>query len=109
MPQAAARGLRHGECVALGMVAEARYAAERGLGAPGLPGQLRGWLRRLGLPESAPPLRLSELRRAALHDKKREGQAIRLPFLRRPGEPDFLRLDITDLDILLSYLPGVEA
>jgi hypothetical protein len=54
-------------------------------------------------------MRLDELRRVALYDKKREGRAIRLPFLRRPGQPDFLRLDINDLDILLSYLPGVEA
>src|ERR1019366_6989973 len=44
----------HGECVAIGMVVEARIAARLGLAAPALAGTIAMLLRAAGLPTSVP-------------------------------------------------------
>ncbi len=44
----------HGECVAVGMVVEARIAARAGIGDPGLPEMLIDVLRQVGLPTAVP-------------------------------------------------------
>ena len=46
--------LRHGEAIAVGLVAEARLAAEVGLAEPALAEALRDVLTRSGLPVDAP-------------------------------------------------------
>lgn len=69
--------VRHGEAVAIGMVAEARLAERMGIAADGLSARIAGVLSGLGLPTEIPP----ELPRGALiqsmHvDKKREKGAV---------------------------------
>ncbi|NOY99841.1 MAG: 3-dehydroquinate synthase [Chloroflexi bacterium] len=70
--------LRHGEAVAIGMVAEARLSESLGLADSGLAEHIAAKLRGLGLPTEIPP----EMSRPAIlktmrHDKKKRGGAIR--------------------------------
>ncbi len=70
--------IRHGEGVAIGMVAEARMAERMGLAAKGLGEQIAGVLTGLGLPVEIPAdLSREELIRAMLVDKKREKGIVR--------------------------------
>ena len=62
--------LTHGECVALGMLAETRWAVGRGACDPAAVGRLEGLLRRLGLRTAAPPIDRKALETAAGIDKK---------------------------------------
>jgi shikimate kinase / 3-dehydroquinate synthase len=64
--------LRHGEAVAIGMVAEARLAERIGLAGPGLAAQIAAALSGLGLPVRAPEdLDRVAIERAIQVDKKR--------------------------------------
>jgi len=76
--RAAGRPTTHGRAVALGMVAEARLAARRGLLDPATVDRLGRLLARLGLPTTLADLpdadRLLDLLR---HDKKAEGGRLR--------------------------------
>ena len=62
--------MRHGECVGIGMLAEARWAVEEKGCEPSLPGRLRSCMERLQMPTRAPQLPLDELILAAKADKK---------------------------------------
>lgn len=67
----------HGECVAIGMVAEARIAALAGVGDPALEGLIAGLLRSAGLPTSVPPSQTPEAILAGTRtDKKARGGAV---------------------------------
>jgi shikimate kinase / 3-dehydroquinate synthase len=75
--------LRHGEAVAIGMVAEARLAERLSVANPGLSDRLVSVLSGLGLPVQIPPdLPREEIIRAMKADKKKHTTAIRfaLPF-----------------------------
>ena len=79
--------LRHGEAVAIGMVAEARLAERIGLAHPGLSGLIAGVLNGLGLPTELP----AGLDRAACwaamqRDKKRADGVVRFALPVRIGE-----------------------
>lgn len=65
----------HGECVAVGMVVEARIAARAAIGDPGLPEMLIEVLRQAGLPTTVPAAMSSDaILEATRSDKKaREG------------------------------------
>lgn len=63
--------LRHGEAVAVGLVAESRIAVARGEAEPSLPDEIAALLLALGLPVSWPGVRPELLVEAALMDKKR--------------------------------------
>jgi 3-dehydroquinate synthase len=65
----------HGECVAVGMVVEARIAARAAIGDPGLPEMLIEVLRQAGLPTTVPAAMASDaILEATRSDKKaREG------------------------------------
>ena len=80
--------LRHGEAVAIGMVAEARLAERLGLARePGLSGRLARVLAALGLPTEMPPgIDRSAVRRAMLLDKKNESGSVRFALPIRIGE-----------------------
>lgn len=74
--------LAHGEAVAIGMVLEARVAANAGLAPPGLAPRIAALLRALGLPTERPPrLAPRALLEVARRDKKaRQGRlAFALP------------------------------
>lgn len=74
--QASGFGLRHGEAVAIGMLAAARLAMRAGLAQPELVTRIASALEQLGLPRSIPPgLDLEEvLERIQLDKKKLAGQ-----------------------------------
>jgi 3-dehydroquinate synthase len=62
--------LSHGECVGMGMLAEARWAVDRGACAAGVVGRIRGLLERLGMRTSPPRFDPKALEMAAGIDKK---------------------------------------
>ncbi len=70
--------LRHGEAVAIGMVAEARLAARLGLAEPALAETLAAALRTWGLPTRIPPdLTPEAIWQAMRHDKKKAAGRLR--------------------------------
>jgi shikimate kinase/3-dehydroquinate synthase len=70
-------GLRHGEAVAIGMVAVARISAELGRAEPTLAGRIEAALAAWDLPVRCPPFRVGEIWEAMAHDKKRRGRSLR--------------------------------
>lgn len=93
--------LRHGEAIAIGLVAEARLAEKIGIAETGLTGEIEGVLRALGLPVEIPP----ELDRVAVRevmqvDKKRLDGRVRFALPIRPGEVKVgVVVDFTELSI----------
>jgi 3-dehydroquinate synthetase len=76
LEQASGYAWRHGEAVALGMVAAAQLAARLGRCSPDLVARLEVLLRRLGLPVRYARFAPDDLWRAMRHDKKwRDGSA----------------------------------
>ena len=69
--------LRHGEAVAIGMVAAARISAELGRAEPSLPGRIEAALAAWGLPVRCPPFGVGDIWEAMAHDKKRRGRSLR--------------------------------
>ncbi len=82
---------RHGEAVAVGMVAEARLAARLGWIGPDVVDRIVGLLDRLGLPTSAEGLDPDRLLEAMGRDKKNQGGRIRFILPRSIG-----RVEMTD-------------
>jgi 3-dehydroquinate synthetase len=78
--------LRHGEAVAIGMVAESRLAERLGLAEAGLAERVAASLRRVGLPERAPGMALAVVRAAMSSDKKKAGGRLKFALPRCPGE-----------------------
>ncbi|MDX2200599.1 MAG: 3-dehydroquinate synthase [Phycisphaerae bacterium] len=78
--------LRHGECVALGMIAENEIAVGRGwLGREGAE-RIRALIAALGLPTRLPTrLDPADIWAACRHDKKNRGGAVRMVVLRGVG------------------------
>ena len=84
---ASAFRLRHGEAVAIGMVAEARLAERMGLAEPGLAVTIAGALDALGLPTEIPGgLDRNAIRRMLEVDKKRAAGTVRFALPTRIGE-----------------------
>jgi 3-dehydroquinate synthase len=80
-------GIRHGEAVAIGMVAAANLALELGMLGPEMVHKHEEVLRVVGLPTRA-PLYVDELEPAWLRDKKyRNG--VRFVLLNGPGRPEY--------------------
>lgn len=74
---------RHGEAVALGLLAALRLS-----GAEKLREQVQGWCRRHGLPVVLEPaLDPDEVLRAVQFDKKRTSRGVGFVLLKNPGEP----------------------
>ncbi|MBI4771376.1 MAG: 3-dehydroquinate synthase, partial [Chloroflexi bacterium] len=78
--------LRHGEAIAVGLVAEARLAEELGLAARGLAGQLAEVLGRAGLPTRCPGLAPQAIRAAMSADKKKAGGLLKFALPAAPGD-----------------------
>ena len=97
--------LRHGHCVALGMLAELRYAASRGWTPKALPLQTELLLKRLGLPVVVPPkLDLDLVRAAARHDKKRDRGTLRSCAVSQVGTVRLIVLDPGEVDEMVGHL-----
>lgn len=84
-------GFRHGEAVAVGMVAESRLAERLGWSGPEATGRLVALLRRFGLPVEAPGLDPEALMAAMGRDKKNRGGRIRFVLPRAIG-----RVELTE-------------
>lgn len=71
-------GLKHGEAIAIGLVAEAHLAEVMGLAQQGLAEEIEDVLKSLGLPTQMPEgLDVQAFRKAVLHDKKLAGGKVR--------------------------------
>lgn len=70
------RRYKHGETVAIGMVAAARLAGELGLAAADVGARILGVVRQTGLPAQIPAYTASALLRAMRHDKKVQDKRI---------------------------------
>jgi 3-dehydroquinate synthase len=96
--------LRHGEAVAIGMVAAAHLSVDR-LGAPAeLPARIARLLESLGLPTIAPPVSFERLTDAMMGDKKRVGDEIAWVFLQDVGDPRIVPVSTRDLGDMLRLL-----
>ncbi len=95
--------LRHGEAVALGLIAEARWAVRRGVCVePELPARLERLARALGLPVRPPRAPPERLLAAMAVDKKASADTLVVPVPRRVGEMVLVDLPIADLAELLA-------
>ena len=90
--------LRHGEAVAIGMVAAAGMAAELGRCEPALAERITGLIDRLGLPISAPGYDVDAVLAAMGHDKKRAGKKLR--FVIPQGLGDVVVIDDPGEDVV---------
>ena len=79
--------LRHGEAVAIGLVAAAELSALIGLSDAALPDQVRACLLGLGLPVSFAGATPGEVRQAMAQDKKRRAGQLRFVLLEGVGHP----------------------
>lgn len=79
--------LRHGEAVAIGLVAAAELSALIGLADSALADRVRSCLRGLGLPVSFAGATPAQIRAAMGQDKKRSKGTLRFVLLREIGQP----------------------
>jgi 3-dehydroquinate synthase len=70
------RRYKHGEAVAIGMVAAARLAAQLGLADTRVAARIRDLVQKAGLPDQLPPYPAAALLRAMRQDKKVQDQRI---------------------------------
>jgi len=78
--------LRHGEAVAIGLVAAARIAARLDRAAPTLAGRIEAALSAWGLPVRCPAHSVAAIWAALTHDKKRRGRTLRWILPRAIGQ-----------------------
>jgi 3-dehydroquinate synthase len=93
--------LRHGEAIAIGMVAEARYAARVGLTGDGLVGTITETLSALRLPIHIPEeLPRDEIIRAMRVDKKKDAKVIRFALPVEIGKVELV--EVGDLEAVIG-------
>ena len=93
--------LRHGEAIAIGMVAEAKYSARIGLAGVGLVDAVTESFKALGLPIQIPEeMPREEIIRAMRVDKKKNAKAIRFALPVEIGKVELV--DVTDLESVLE-------
>jgi 3-dehydroquinate synthase len=78
--------LRHGEAIALGMLAACRVAERLGVSDPALAGRLSALLPRLGLPTDLAPFLGLDLGKWMQLDKKRSGATVQFVVVPRVGQ-----------------------
>jgi shikimate kinase / 3-dehydroquinate synthase len=92
--------LRHGEAIAIGMVAEAKLAERLTVASKGLASTISKVLLQLGLPTQLPvELPREEILRAMRVDKKKNAKAIRFALPAKIGKVELI--DVTDLEFVL--------
>jgi 3-dehydroquinate synthase len=93
--------LRHGEAIAIGMVAEAKYAERTGLAKKGLTDEIGQVLTQLGLPVEIPvDMPRGEIISAMRMDKKKNAKAIRFALPAEIGRVELV--DVSDLEDVLE-------
>jgi 3-dehydroquinate synthase len=95
--------LRHGEAIAIGMVAEAKYAVRVGLAGVGLVEAVTESLSALGLPTHIPDeMPREEIIRAMRVDKKKNAKAIRFALPVEIGKVQLVEVRVTDLEEVIG-------
>jgi len=95
--------LRHGEAIAIGMVAEAKYSARVGLAGVGLVEAITESLKALGLPIHIPEeMPREEIIRAMRVDKKKNANAIRFALPIEIGKVELVAVRVMDLELVLE-------
>ena len=97
--------IRHGEGVAVGMVAATHMAAAIGRCDPSLVGRVRTVLERVGLPVQLPGYDLEAVVEAMGHDKKRAGKTLR--FIIPQGVGDVVIIDNPGMAYVVDALAQV--
>ncbi len=98
--------LRHGECVAIGMAAETRWAANTGACSVAQAERLERIMADLGLVAAAPLLSQARLLEAARADKKRSRGTLSLPVVTHLGSVQLRTVPVGALPELLRCIPG---
>jgi 3-dehydroquinate synthetase len=99
-------GIRHGEAVAIGLVAAARLSAALGHCTPTLGERIEALLTRLNLPTRIPGLDAEASLAAMSSDKKKAGGRLRFVLLRGVGDV-FVRDEVPE-EAVLAILKGLE-
>jgi 3-dehydroquinate synthase len=99
--------LRHGEAVAIGMVAAARIAESTGRCTIAVSTTIEEVIARWGLPVRCPPHRVGDILDAMAHDKKRRRDTLRWVLPRDIGEVEIAH-DV-DLSVVRSVLRSLGA
>lgn len=94
--------LRHGEAVALGMVAECRLSEQLGFCSSAIGARLAALLENIGLDADHRPWWTAEVATAMRADKKRQGTAINIAVVRDIEQVEIHRLDGADLERMVS-------
>ena len=90
--------LRHGEAVAIGLVAEAQIAVELGLAHQDLPQTISGCLIQMGLPVTIPAgMDIEKVLETMQRDKKRAGGEVKFVLPTSIGSVEYGKLVQTDL------------
>jgi 3-dehydroquinate synthetase len=93
--------LRHGEAIAIGTVAEAKYSARIGLAGAGLVDAITESFKTLGLPTQLPEeMPHEEIIHTMRMDKKKNAKAIRFALPVEIGKVELV--DVTDLESVLE-------
>jgi 3-dehydroquinate synthase len=100
--------LRHGECVAVGMLAEAAWAADNGHCDGSLVERLGALLASLEMCREIPPVSPGALRDAVAVDKKREGGTIQTAIPVQLGEVRLVRIPMSEVSRMLDRVPVAE-
>ncbi len=96
----------HGECVAIGMVAEARWAAARGDCAPDVPGEIQRVIDSLGLPSVAPVVSRTALMDALGFDKKFHHGKLRTAIVEAVGQVRLAEIETVEAMKMFHSIPG---
>jgi 3-dehydroquinate synthase len=100
--QVSGYGIRHGEAVAIGLVAAVNLSMKLGCCQPGLQQRVEGVCRKIGLPTRIPGELLPEtILKAMGSDKKRLAESLRFVLLRAIGQPLVVN-NVADREILAT-------
>jgi 3-dehydroquinate synthase len=101
-----AQPLPHGECVAIGLLAEARWAVSKGACSAAVPERIATVLGVLGLPTAPPPVRMLDLVAAAGFDKKVHRGRLKTAIIEAIGRVRLTDIDAAEIPHLFHSFPG---
>ncbi len=98
--------LRHGECVAIGIIAESRWAAERGHAPAAIALRATALIDALGFPTPPPRLSPSRLLEAVGYDKKLTRGTLATAIVNPLGSATLRRVGSAEVEVMLRCIPG---
>lgn len=100
--------LRHGEAVAIGMVAISRYFEAVGISTPGLTLALKERLLSVGLPITSPLMGTAAFFDHLINDKKQHAGEINLIAVTKPGQPRIIPKPLTAFPNIIKTIQTLE-